>query len=76
MPRIEADGHGQPPEVITGDQVRDLPAAEPERELVLPELRIGRDGDEVAAVASELVKRRAVRQDVAETVLAELRSRK
>jgi hydroxymethylglutaryl-CoA reductase len=39
-------------------------------------IMVGAIGDEVAAVASELVKRRAVRQDVAETVLAELRSQK
>lgn len=36
-------------------------------------IMVGATGDEVAAVAAELVKRRQVRQDVAETVLAGLR---
>jgi len=39
-------------------------------------IMVGAVADEVAAVAAELVKRKAVRQDVAETVLAELRAKK
>lgn len=39
-------------------------------------IMVGATGDEVAAVAAELVKRKQVRQDVAETVLSELRSKK
>lgn len=39
-------------------------------------IMVGAIGDEVATVAAELVKRKQVRQDVAETVLAELRQTK
>lgn len=39
-------------------------------------IMVGAVGDEVAAVAAELVKRKQVRQDVAETVLGELRAKK
>lgn len=39
-------------------------------------IMVGAVGDEVATVAAELVKRKQVRQDVAETVLAELRNPK
>lgn len=39
-------------------------------------IMVGAMGDEVTAVAAELVKRKQVRQDVAETVLAELRAPK